>query len=312
MSTSQRSTPIDEALPLSIIAGMRPKQWTKNVLVLAVPLAAGRLFEPQVLLQSTLAFIAFCAASGATYLVNDCVDRHVDRAHPTKRFRPVASGRLTTRAALVSALVLLAFAVGLGFFVRIDLGWTVVAYIVATLVYSLWLKNEPVIELALLALGFLLRSLAGGAATGIAFSNWFLLVAGFGSLFMAAGKRFSELTRLQAPRTDEDEEPERVRRSLAGYTLSYLRFVWGVSAAVTITAYCLWAFEVAGARSVLGSSGIPWVQISVLPFVLAILRYAVVVDGGRAEAPEDAVLNDRVLLVLGLMWVTAFGLGAAA
>ena len=119
---------------------------------------------------------------------------------------------------------------------------------------------------------------------------------------MAAGKRFNELERSmnQAAVTNTPK-----RRSLDGYSLGYLRFVLGVSAAVTIVAYCLWAFEVGQAPSTL-----PWAQWSVLPFVLAILRYGVAIDRGKAEAPEDAVLHDKALLVIGGVWLLLFGLGA--
>jgi decaprenyl-phosphate phosphoribosyltransferase len=151
-------------------------------------------------------------------------------------------------------------------------------------------------------MGFLLRAIAGGVAAELPISRWFLIVAGFGSLFMAAGKRFSELER-----SLRDGETSPTRRSLNGYTPAYLRFVWGLAAAVTVTAYCLWAFEVG-----LDESSTPWAEWSVLPFVLAILRYAVDIDRGSAEAPEDVVLHDRVLLAVGAAWLVLFGLGALA
>lgn len=301
-----------EALPAAGRAGafvvaLRPRQWLKNTLVVAAPLGAGALFEPAVLRATIGAFVAFCLAASGTYLLNDVVDAEADRAHPAKRSRPVAAGHLSPRAAVVGAVVLLALALALGFAVRVPLGWTVGAYVVATLTYSLWLKHEPVIELALLALGFLLRAVAGGTAADVPLSSWFLIVAGFGSLFMAAGKRYSELLRVTAgePVDGDGEATVVVRRSLLGYSETYLRFVWGLAAGVTITAYCLWAFGLAAVPS-----SLPWAVWSVLPFVLAILRYAVDVDRGRAEAPEEAVLGDRVLLLLALVWVVLFGLGA--
>ncbi|MEZ5116860.1 MAG: decaprenyl-phosphate phosphoribosyltransferase [Candidatus Nanopelagicales bacterium] len=284
----------------ALVAALRPRQWLKNVLVLAAPLGAGSLFEPDVLVPTLWAVVAFCLASSGTYLVNDVADVEADRAHPVKRHRPVAAGLLPVGPAIGAAVLLLASAVLLGLAVRPALGATVAAYVTATLAYSLWLKHEPVLELALLALGFLLRAVAGGAATGIPLSQWFLIVAGFGSLFMAAGKRYSELASLAEGETA-------ARRALDGYTTSYLRFVWGVAAGVTIMSYCLWAFEVAQVPS-----SLPWAVWSVLPFVLGVLRYAVDVDRGAAEAPEDAVLRDPVLLGLGLAWAVLFGLGALA
>jgi len=277
---------------------MRPRQWVKNVLVFAVPVAAGGVLRPGVLVPTLVAFVALCLASSATYLVNDSRDINSDRTHPTMQFRPQAAGHLSRRTALVGASVLIVVALALALSTTRALALTVAAYLVLTLCYSLWLKSEPVIELALLTAGFLLRAIAGGAATGIAISNWFLIVAGFGSLFMAVGKRYSELLH-QGPTTP-------TRASLAGYSPEFLRWASGVSASVAITAYCVWAFEVA-ARS---SSTLPWAQLSVIPFVLALLRYAVRIDAGDAEAPEEAVLGDRVLIGIGITWALIFALGA--
>ena len=292
----------DRSTPAALIAALRPRQWLKNVLVFAAPLAAGALFEPDVLVPSLVAFVAFCLMSSATYLVNDVRDVESDRAHPTKRARPIAAGHLAPGAAIAAALVLALGSLGLALMVNVGLFGVLLAYAVFTLSYSLFLKHEPVIELALLSMGFLLRAIAGGVAAELPISRWFLIVAGFGSLFMAAGKRFSEL---EHAGRDADGSAEHTRRSLAGYTPAYLRFVWGTAAAVAITAYCLWAFEVG-----LAESTFPWAEWSVLPFVLAILRYAADVDRGEAEAPEDVVLHDRALLAMGAAWLVLFGLGA--
>ncbi len=283
----------------ALLVALRPKQWLKNLLVFAAPLAAGSIFQPDVLLPSIGAFVVFCLASSATYLINDVRDVEADRRHPTKQYRPIAADRLSVRVAVIASAVLVIIALGLAWWISVALLGVTAAYLVFTLAYSLTLKHEPVIELALLALGFLLRAVAGAAAADLPVSQWFLIVAAFGSLFMATGKRFSELERHQR----DGDEP--ARRSLSGYSPGFLRFVLATSAAVTITAYCLWAFEVAQAPSTL-----PWAQWSVLPFVLAVLRYGAAIDRGEAEAPEDAALHDRVLLVLAGAWLVLFGLGA--
>lgn len=293
------TAPSHRSVPVALVAALRPRQWLKNVLVFAAPLAAGSIFELDVLVPSLLAFVVFCLMSSATYLVNDIKDVDADRAHPTKQYRPIAAGEISVPVALVTAGILAVASLAIAIAVSVSLFGIVLAYAVFTLAYSLFLKHEPVIELALLSLGFLLRAIAGGAAADLPISPWFLIVAAFGSLFMAAGKRFSELQRAN----DDADAPR--RRSLAGYTPTYLRFVWGLAAAVTITAYCLWAFEVG-----LADSSFPWSQWSVLPFVLAILRYALDVDRAEAEAPEEVVLRDRALQVLGLVWLILFGLGA--
>ncbi len=285
----------------SFVVALRPRQWVKNLLVVVAPLGAAQLFEPPVLLATALSFVAFCLVASATYLVNDVLDRERDRAHPTKASRPIASGSLSARAAVIGATLLGIAGLGIAFATSVSLGWVVVAYVVVTLAYSLFFKHAPVLELALLALGFLLRAVAGGAASDIPLSEWFLLVAGFGSLFMAAGKRYAELTRVSAV-DPVVSAPQ--RGSLAGYSVSYLRFVWTVAAGVTVTTYCLWAVEVGGGTS------IPWAMLSIIPFALGILRYAVDIDAGRGETPEDAVLGDYSLAVFGGAWVVLFGLGA--
>lgn len=289
----------------AVVAAVRPRQWLKNVLVFAAPMAAGSLFELDVLRASLLAFAAFCLVSSATYLLNDLRDVEADRAHPTKRLRPIASGDLSPAAAGALAVVLGGGGLLIGFLTSAALGWVLVAYLVMTVAYTLYLKNEPVVDLLVIALGFLLRAVAGGAASGITISNWFLIVAGFGSLFMAAGKRYSELERVRALR-EAGEDPGTVRRSLDGYTPAYLRFVWAIAASVTITAYCLWTFEVAEPTQV------PWDVLSVLPFVVGLLRYAIDIDSGHAEAPEEVVLGDRVLIATGVIWAILFGLNAWA
>jgi decaprenyl-phosphate phosphoribosyltransferase len=316
------STPVSHrALPQAIISELRPRQWLKNALVFAAPLAAGDILKPAVLVPSLIAFVAFCLISSATYIFNDLRDLESDRAHPVKRLRPVAAGDMSTGLAITIAAVLGLVALALALSVNVGLFAILLCYLAFTTSYSLFLKHEPVIELVLIAMGFLLRAIAGGVASELPISQWFLIVAGFGSLFMAAGKRYSELVRAtesvdggeSGPRmirragdfvVPGEHAPE-MRRSLRGYTLSYLRFVWAIAAAVTITAYCLWAFEVA-----LLPSSAPWAAWSVLPFVIGLLRYAIDIDKGDAEAPEDVVLHDPALMVTGLAWLVLFGLGS--
>ncbi len=282
----------------ALIRAMRPRQWIKNLLVLAAPLAAGSILEADVIVPTIIALVSFTLASAATYLINDVRDIESDRAHTTKSTRPIAAGDVSKTTAIATAIVLLIVSLALAALTGIGLVIVIAAYLVATLGYSLGLKHEPVIELGLLAAGFLLRAIAGGVAADLEISPWFLLVTGFGSLALAAGKRFAELS-------DDPDQAHQRRRSLAGYTPSYLRFVWTMSVAVTITTYALWVVEVGQPGSTL-----PWALLSIIPFVLAVLRYGVDLDAGRTQAPEDAVLGDPILLILGLIWVGVFGAGA--
>ena len=280
-----------------IVRTMRPRQWVKNVLVLAAPLAGGVITQLDVLGPTVLAFLLFCVAASGVYLVNDAHDVEEDRRHPTKRNRPVAAGVVSVPVAVVAGVVLFVVALVLAvLFTRVELAGVLGAYIAISLAYSFFLKDQPVIDLAVVASGFLLRGVAGGAAAGIPLSQWFLLVAAFGALFMVAGKRYGELVALG--------EDARTRKSLAQYSASYLRFVWSLSAGVTCTAYSLWAFELGGEQD-----QFPWETASIAPFVLALLRYAMDVDRGNAGTPEDVVLGDRVLLAFGLAWALLVGVG---
>lgn len=272
-----------------LVRAARPRHWLKNVLVFAAPVLSGRLAEPEVLGVATVAFLAFCLAASGVYLVNDARDVDFDRAHPTKRLRPVALGTVSVRLAMLVGSALMAASLVVGALVNVPLLLTLAVYVGISLLYCFWLKDEPVIDIAIVASGFLLRAIAGGAAAGIDLSQWFLLGASFGSLFMASGKRYAEAQM-------EHDDPALFRASLGRYTTTYLRFVWTLSATALVLCYGLWAFERDGAD---GS----WFAISMIPFTIAILRYAVDVDGGYAGEPEEIVLGDRVLQLLGVAWI---------
>jgi decaprenyl-phosphate phosphoribosyltransferase len=282
----------------SIVRTARPKQWTKNVLVFAAPLAAGVLDDGDALLKTLVAFVAFCLAASGAYFLNDASDAVADRLHPTKRFRPVAAGELSVNLArgiaigLIVASLLIAAPVNDG-----KLSGVIAAYLAVTIAYSLWLKHEPVIDLAAVAAGFVFRAIAGGVATGVQLSDWFLIVAGAGSLFMVTGKRHAEQIEL-------GDASHGHRSTLADYSDAYLRYVRAVASGVMLTAYCLWAFENASA-----TGDTTWFRLSIVPFVLAVLRYALVIEQGGGGAPEEVVLSDRVIQILGVLWIVSFALG---
>ena len=174
------SEPARRSVAGGLVRGLRPRQWVKNFLVFAAPLAAGAVLDPDVLGPSALAFVLFCAASSAVYLVNDAVDVEDDRRHPVKRLRPIAAGIVPRRLAVAVAAVLFAVAlVPAALYARPELVWVLVTYVGLQLAYCLGLKNQPVLDLAVVASGFLLRGIAGGVAAGLLLSQWFLLVAAF-------------------------------------------------------------------------------------------------------------------------------------
>lgn len=283
----------------------RPRQWLKNVLVFAAPGAAGVLFHGHVLYRTLAAFGLFCVASAGTYFLNDVLDAAQDRRHPTKRLRPVASGQLPVPAAVGVAIGLMVVALGLSALLGPKFLVAMATYLVIPGVgYSLWLKHEPVFDIGAVAVGFIVRAVAGGLAAYVPLSDWFLIVASFGSLFMVVGKRYAEHLGLGVEAADH-------RSTLGRYTVAYLRYVGAVSSAVAIAGYCLWAFEKATPNGYTVHGAI-WFQLSIAPFVLAILRYALVLESGGGGAPEDVVLGDRALQALGALWMLSFALGVYA
>ena len=298
MGALQSEVPEDEPparLP-ALVRLARPKQWIKNVLVIAAPGAAGVLGEGTALARTTVAFVCFCLAASGTYFLNDALDIDADRRHPTKRRRPIASGEVSVRTALTGGIVLVTAAIALSFAARWQLSLVIGGYLLQTVLYSVWLKHEAVLDLACVASGFVLRTIAGGVAVGVTISPWFLIVAGSASLFMVTGKRHAEMVEL-------GDRAGSHRLTLAMYSREFLSYVRAVASSVTVLAYCLWAFE---KSSTVGNP--VWFELSIVPFVLGILRYALLLEQGRGGAPEELVLADRVLLAMGAAWALSFAL----
>ncbi len=292
----------------SVVRGMarmaRPRQWIKNLLVFVAPAAAGVLTHGTSLLKALGAFGIFCVAASGTYFINDSIDADRDRLHPTKRSRPVASGVVSPALASGAGAVLLVAALVLSWWLAgYRLALVVGLYVAITTIYSLWLKHEPIVDLAAVSSGFVLRAIAGGIATGVLLSNWFLIVASFGSLLIVTGKRSGEQKLLGANHAQ-------VRQTLGQYDPSFLQTVRTLSAAVTVTAYCLWAFERA-AEIHPGHHPI-WFQISIVPFVLGLLQVVRQLDAGLGSSPEDLALGDRRLQIYGLSWVVLIVVGVYA
>lgn len=284
-------------LPEAMVKALRPKQWVKNVLVVAAPAAAGGelLFQGQVIADIIIAFVVFCLGASSIYLVNDAKDVDSDRQHPTKRYRPIAAGVLPVGLAYAMAVALIVAAVALSLLASNggSLAIVIAVYIALQLGYCFGWKHQPVIDIALVSSGFMLRAMAGGVAADIDLSQWFLLVAAFGSLFMAAGKRYAEL-KLSL------RSGAKIRKSLESYTPTYLRFVWTLSATAVVLSYALWGFDMGQQHP--GHESV-WYQLSMVPFTVAILRYAADVDRGDGGAPDEIALSDRTLQALALLWV---------
>jgi decaprenyl-phosphate phosphoribosyltransferase len=288
----------------ALLVATRPRQWTKNLLVYAAPAAAGVVDRATPLLRATAAAVLFVAVSAAMYLVNDVLDQEADRLHPVKRSRPVASGAISPAAALAVASALLAAALASGGLVSVRLLAVLAVYAAITVAYSLWLKQVAVVELGCVASGFILRAVAGGVAVAVPLSPWFLLVTSFGALFVVAGKRSSE----QLVMGDERAVH---RATLGDYPAVFLRAVRVLAATVTVTAYCLWAFDhsVHASGTRIDLQRLIWFELSIVPFVLAVLVVELAFEQGYGGEPEELALRHRPLQVLGLCWVALLAVG---
>ncbi len=208
--------------------------------------------------------------------------------------------------AVAVGVVMLAGSIGLG---QLLAGWhlalVMVIYALVNVAYSLGLKNEPILDLAAVSAGFVLRAVAGGVATGVALTNWFLIVASFGSLLIVTGKRSGEKQLLAEQQTDDGP----IRQTLGLYTPSFLRSVRTLSAAVTVSAYCLWAF---GRAAELHGTDPIWFQLTVIPFTVALLHVMRLLDSGKGAAPEELALHDHRLQIYGVCWIALFAVGVYA
>ena len=226
-----------------------------------------------------LAFVAFCLAASGIYLWNDALDVEADRLHPTKRFRPVAAGVVSVRTAEVAGTVAsslsLGVAAGTG---RWQTVVVVAVYVVLTLIYSVWLKHVAVLDIVAVASGFVLRAAAGAVAVDVPMSSWFVLCTVFGSLFIVTGKRYAELREL-------GEDAAAVRTTLAEYSVGFLRIVLTVSIGAALVSYCQWAFE----TSETADADLPFYELSIVPMLTALLRYALVLEQGRGAGARGGV-----------------------
>jgi len=273
-----------------LLRACRPRQWSKNLLVLAAPCAAGVIDRPRVAVQVAGAFLVLCLLSSATYLINDVRDREQDRRHPRKRLRPVAAGELAPRTALRVALALALVGVGLATAITPGLGAVACGYLALTASYSLWLRRIVVADVVAIAAGFVLRAIAGGVATDIYLSRWFVIVTACCAIYLVAAKRYAELR--------EHAEPGPARATLRRYSLGHLRLTLLAAATMAAVAYTGWAFT--------RPSHVVWYGLSIAPFLLWLGRYAMLIGAGAGQAPEELILRDRTLLALTLAWTLLF------
>jgi decaprenyl-phosphate phosphoribosyltransferase len=279
-----------------VVREARPRQWPKNLLVFAAPLAGETTGRPDGLAFALLAAIAFLCASASVYFVNDVMDVERDRGHPVKCNRPIACGDLPVRDAIAIAAFLALVATGTGFAIGTPMLSAVTgSYLVSSTFYSTRGKHVPYLEMVLVASGFVLRVLAGAVATMVPPSPWFLAVCSFGAFSVAVAKRYTELTSLGA-------EAAKHRPVTRWYKGAMLRFIQGAVAAAMISTYLAWAAgESAGTRY--------WHIASAVPLALALLRFAMLTGRRSVRPVEDMITRDGLMLACEVAWLALFIVG---
>lgn len=294
-STSARAT---VAVPrnnfIGLIKTMRLRQWVKSVIVYAALVFDGKLFVPDLFLKTTGVFLAFCLLSSSVYILNDLVDMEKDRQHPRKRARPLASGQLDPRVAAAAAAIMATVAIGAAFAINAWAGVILLIYLAQNFAYSFWLKNVVIIDVMVLAFGFLLRVLAGVAVVQVEnFSPWLYVCVTLLALFLGFGKRRQEIVLLE-------EGAGNHRSSLLEYNLPLLDQIIGMVVTATLVAYTFYSFD---ATTALAHSR----MLLTVPFVFYFLtRYLYLVHvkhlGG---APDELLLEDRPLLINSVLWAVS-------
>jgi len=289
---------------LALIEALRPTQWIKNLNLFAAAILAGKVFEPITFIQSTIAFITFCLLSSSSYLVNDLADIKNDRLHPAKKLRPLARGDVTQETALFTAAVLLITGLGLAFSINQSFFYISLLFIVLQYFYSFVFKKKAVIDIIGIAFFFILRAFAGEIATGYHLPIWIMLTVIFLSLFIASGKRRSELS--NSGRTS--------RQALNGYGKSLLSFYVTMFAVCTLISYAMFTFLAQPLQfdgqlhnfllenypSVLDRK---WYMITLLPVIFGIMRYGqIIFELSGGERPERIVTTDIPLIFSVLVW----------
>lgn len=283
---STEVAPKKDNIGVAMIKALRPKQWTKQVFLLAALFFSLEFTNPDSLVEVAWGIATFCLVSSTGYILNDILDREADAKHPRKKLRPIASGALPIPVAWGQAIV--CFAGGLVAAWLLDPLFFAVAltYFINTMVYTLWGKQQVILDIMMISLGFLFRAIAGAVAIGVWISPWLILCAGFVALFLGFNKRRGELAVL----SDKAGEHREILRK---YTIRMLDEFQAITSSGTILSYALY--------TVLGSPN-PLLVVTV-PFPLyGVLRYIYLVQRGEDGDPSHLVLKDRPILLTGILY----------
>lgn len=275
----------------ALIETLRPRQWTKNLVIFAGLIFDGQFLQLTPFLRVLLAALLFCLVSGITYTINDLLDLDADKLHPQKRNRPLASGRLGKRTAIIFIIVLSAISLAGGYLLSPNLALIFVAYTLLILAYSLWLKKIMILDVLVIASGFVLRVLAGLSVITVAyFSPWLFVLTTLLAMYLAFGKRLAELKLLETDAVNH-------RKTLDGYTVPLLnQYIMVILTAILIT-YTFYTFSAHPGQS-------NYAMMLTLPFVVyGIFRYLYLIQSDlTTSSPEEVLLKDRPLQIAIALW----------
>lgn len=297
----------------NILRLLRPRQWIKNFAVFAAILFAGRLFESDPLQRVIVGFFVFCALSSAVYICNDLFDIEKDQLHPFKKFRPLANGDVSIPSAIILAIIFTLASLFVGFFfVTPAFFISILIYTILQFSYSLVLKNIAILDILALALGYILRVYAGEFASGFHISVWLLLTTISLSLFLAIGKRRSELTLISKY---PPHLIAKTRQSLSHYSERLLDVYASIFATSTFISYALFTFleSPSGFKisfGILMPDFLPeffqrkWLMITIFPVVYGLMKYLQdIYEKHEGESPEKVLLSDKSLITAVLIWI---------
>lgn len=294
-----------------ILRTARPRQWLKNLSLYAAIVFGGNLFKAEALLDVTFAFFIFCGISSSVYIINDIVDAARDRAHPFKKIRPIASGKLSPAKALLTSLVLMSLFLFLSTKISVHFFWIVALYVALQVSYSLLLRNIIIIDALTVAAGFILRVIAGSVAVLTSISSWLILATIGISMLLAFGKRRSEKTLLATESAREQTLKIPTRLTLAHYPDNLLDSMISMSASLVIMTYALFTFQISTLRSPKFFTYLlpptlaqpKWMMLSIPLVIYGVARYLYVIyEKKGGESPERILLSDKPLLATVILW----------
>lgn len=294
VSGARTAPPAERSIILNLLVAVRPNQWTKNLIIFAALIFGERLFEPIAVAHAVGAFIAFCGLSGGVYLINDITDREQDRWHPVKRARPIASGALPVRTAIGAALIFESVALVGSFWISVRLGLVALSYLTLLTLYSVVLKHVVIVDVLTIAIGFVLRAVAGGEAVSVPVSHWLLVCTILLALFLTLSKRRHELVLLA-------DDASGYRATLDEYSPYLLDQMIGIVTASTVMSYILYATDPA----TVARFGTEWLELTIPLPLYGIFRYLYLVHQKGGGTPSELLLTDRPLVVCVALWALA-------